>query len=134
MKRNYVLAIRFFSIFYILFALPLIFFPNIAIRPLLSNIDIEKINGFEAILLQGQGFSFLSLGLIIFLISIKMKRSIFFNYMMMIPIVIMICFSCYYYNYFHSKSLILVIIIHIGILMILIYDIIELKLLKKKVI
>jgi len=132
MKRNYVLAIRFFSIFYILFALPLIFFPNIAIQSLISNIDIEEINDFEALLLQGQGILFLSLGLIIFLISNKMKRSIIFNYMMMIPVVIMACFACYYYNYFHSKSLILMIIIHIGILMILIYDIIDLKLLKKK--
>ena len=91
--------------------------------------DIE-INDLIIKLLEGQGVLFFILGLILFLITLKVSRSLFFNYML-IPLIIMTFFSIYYYNYFQSQSLIYMIILHLLILVVSVFDIIELKRIKK---
>ena len=90
--------------------------------------DIE-INDLIIKLLEGQ--CFFLLGLILFLITLKVSGSLFFNYMLIPLLIIMTFFSIYYYNYFQSKSLIYMIILHLLVLVVSVFDIIELKRIKK---
>ena len=124
MKRNFIIAIRILSLFYMFFSIPLMLTPKFAIKSLSTGIQI---NAVIIKLLEGQGVLFFLLGLIMFLITLKVSRSLFLNYMLIPPLIIMTFFSIYYYNYFQSQSLIYMIILHLLVLVVLVFDIIELK-------
>ena len=128
MKRNFTLAIRILSLFYMFFSIPLMLTPEFAIKSLSTDIEI---NAVIIKLLEGQGVLFFLLGLIMFLITLKIRRSLSFNYMVIPLLIIMTFFSIYYYNFFQSPSLIYMIIVHLLILGVLIFDIRALKKLKK---
>ena len=128
MKRNFTLAIRILSLFYMFFSIPLMLMPEFAIKSLSTDVVI---NDVIIKLLEGQGILFFLLGLIMFLITLKIRRSLSFNYMVIPPFIIMTFFSIYYYNFFQSPSLIYMIIVHLLILVVSIFDIRALKELKK---
>ena len=128
MKRNFTLAIRILSLFYMFFSIPLMLTPEFAIKSLSTDIEI---NDVIIKLLEGQGMLFFLLGLIMFLITLKIRRSLSFNYMVIPLLIIMTFFSIYYYNFFQSPSLIYMIIVHLLILVVSIFDIRALKELKK---
>jgi hypothetical protein len=128
MKRNFTLAIRILSLFYMFFSIPLMLTPEFAIKSLSTDIEI---NAVIIKLLEGQGVLFFLLGLIMFLITLKIRRSLSFNYMVLPTLIIMTFFSIYYYNFFQSPSLIYMIIVHLLILVVSIFDIRALKELKK---
>ena len=128
MKRNFTLAIRILSLFYMVFSIPLMLTPEFAIKSLSTDIEI---NDVIIKLLEGQGILFFLLGLIMFLITLKIRRSLSFNYMVIPLLIIMTFFSIYYYNFFQSPSLIYMIIVHLLILVVSIFDIRALKDLKK---
>ena len=128
MKRNFTLAIRILSLFYMFFSIPLMLTPEFAIKSLSTDIEI---NDVIIKLLEGQGMLFFLLGLIMFLITLKIRRSLSFNYMVIPLLIIMTFFSIYYYNFFQSPSLIYMIIVHLLILVVSIFDIRALKDLKK---
>ena len=128
MKRTFTLSIKILSLFYIFFSIPLILTPEFAMQSLSADIEI---NDLIIKLLEGQGILFFILGLILFLITLKVSGSLFFNYMLIPLLIIMIFFSIYYYNYFQSQSLIYMIILHLLILVVSVFDIIELKRIKK---
>ena len=128
MKRNFTLAIRILSLFYMFFSILLMLTPEFAIKSLSTDIEI---NAVIIKLLEGQGVLFFLLGLIMFLITLKIRRSLSFNYMVIPTLIIMTFFSIYYYNFFQSPSLIYMIIIHLLILVVTIFDIRALKELKK---
>ena len=128
MKRNFTLAIRILSLFYMFFSIPLMLTPEFAIKSLSTDIEI---NAVIIKLLEGQGVLFFLLGLIMFLITLKIRRSLSFNYMVIPTLIIMTFFSIYYYNFFQSPSLIYMIIVHLLILVVSIFDIRALKELKK---
>ena len=128
MKRNFTLAIRILSLFYMFFSILLMLTPEFAIKSLSTDIEI---NAVIIKLLEGQGVLFFLLGLIMLLITLKIRRSLSFNYMVIPPLIIMTFFSIYYYNFFQSPSLIYVIIVHLLILVVSIFDIRALKELKK---
>ena len=128
MKRNFTLAIRILSLFYMFFSIPLMLTPEFAIKSLSTDVEI---NDVIIKLLEGQGILFFLLGLIMFLITLKISRSLSFNYMVIPLLIIMTFFSIYYYNFFQSPSLIYMIIVHLLILVVSIFDIRALKELKK---
>ena len=128
MKRNFTLAIRILSLFYMFFSILLMLTPEFAIKSLSTDIEI---NAVIIKLLEGQGVLFFLLGLIMFLITLKIRGSLSFNYMVIPPLIIMTFFSIYYYNFFQSPSLIYMIIVHLLILVVSIFDIRALKELKK---
>ena len=128
MKRNFTLAIRILSLFYMFFSILLMLTPEFAIKSLSTDIEI---NDVIIKLLEGQGMLFFLLGLIMFLITLKIRRSLSFNYMVIPLLIIMTFFSIYYYNFFQSPSLIYMIIVHLLILVVSIFDIRALKELKK---
>mgnify|MGYP006113117539 FL=1 len=128
MKRNFTLAIRILSLFYMFFSIPLMLTPEFAIKSLSTDIIINEV---IIKLLEGQGILFFLLGLIMFLITLKIRRSLSFNYMVIPTLIIMTFFSIYYYNFFQSPSLIYMIIVHLLILVVSIFDIRALKELKK---
>tara|TARA_B110000014_G_C19550013_1_gene294099 strand:- start:32 stop:436 length:405 start_codon:yes stop_codon:yes gene_type:complete len=124
MKRNFTLAIRILSLFYMFFSIPLMLTPEFAIKSLSTDIEI---NAVIIKLLEGQGVLFFLLGIIMFLITLKIRSLLSFNYMVIPPLIIMTFFSIYYYNYFQSQSLIYMIILHFLVLVVLIFEIIGLK-------
>ena len=128
MKRNFTLAIRILSLFYMFFSIPLMLTPEFAIKSLSTDIEI---NAVIIKLLEGQGVLFFLLGIIMFLITLKIRSLLSFNYMVIPPLIIMTFFSIYYYNFFQSPSLIYMIIVHLLILVVSIFDIRALKDLKK---
>ena len=128
MKRNFTLAIRILSLFYMFFSIPLMLTPEFAIKSLSTDIEI---NAVIIKLLEGQGVLFFLLGIIMFLITLKIRSLLSFNYMVIPPLIIMTFFSIYYYNFFQSPSLIYMIIVHLLILVVSIFDIRALKELKK---